>query len=88
MTYRDELCGATAIQCVDTLRTVPGDVELLLTIGHNPGLEDILQALTGATNDLPTAAIAHVRLAVLRWAGTRVDSAARLVQLWRPREAG
>jgi len=69
------------------LRAVPDDCSSVMIVGHNPGLEDLLAALIGRAEALPTAALAVVELDIPDWASLGVDaSAARLVDLWRPRD--
>ncbi len=43
------------------------DVDSVLLIGHNPGLEEWIAHLCGARVRLPTAAVAHLLLAVDAW---------------------
>ena len=58
----------------------------MLVVAHNPGLEELLDELTGEDETLPTAALAVVALPVERWQGLRADGQAQLMALWRPRE--
>ncbi|MGW2489973.1 SixA phosphatase family protein [Streptomyces sp. NPDC001606] len=72
--YDRRLYGAAVPDLLEVVREVPAEVETLLLIGHNPGLEDLVLALAGDGLDdtldrvrtkFPTAA-----LAVLAWRGT------------------
>ena len=79
------LAGPAAIAGV--LAEAGGGAERLLVVGHNPGLEELLAALTGRAEPLPTAALAEVRLELTAWSAlTAADTRGRLVNLWRPRE--
>jgi len=40
-----ELYGASAPELLDRLRQVPDDVESVMLVGHNPGLEDLVKGL-------------------------------------------
>ena len=84
--YLDELYGAGPLDHLQALGAVPDEPDPVLVIGHNPGLEDLLELLTEWMEHLPTAAIAHLRLPIERWRDLRGDTAAELVQVWRPRE--
>jgi phosphohistidine phosphatase len=53
-----ELYGASAGELLERLRAVPGDVESVLVIGHNPGLADLTFRLCGFDEKFPTAALA------------------------------
>jgi phosphohistidine phosphatase len=55
-------------------------------VGHNPGLEELLEALTGLHEHLPTATLARVDLSIRRWAEVRTAAPGQLVHLWRLKE--
>ncbi|MDL5200218.1 histidine phosphatase family protein [Streptomyces sp. ALI-76-A] len=68
------LYGAGVPELLDVLRAVPAEVDTLLLVGHNPGLEDLVLDLAGDGLDdtldevrrkFPTSAIA-----LLAWRGT------------------
>lgn len=44
------------------VRELPDDLETVVLVGHNPGLEDLLVDLTGQWTPMPTSAIAVVDL--------------------------
>ncbi len=61
---------------------LPDSVGAVILVGHNPGVEDLVNELTGAYVEMPTSAIA-----VLTWDGAWTDaSSARLVAAGRPPE--
>jgi len=60
--------------------------QLLLIVGHNPGLENLFQDLVGLYETIPTAAILHLRLKCDRWDEIVGDVDAKLVDIWRPKE--
>jgi phosphohistidine phosphatase len=65
-------------------RGFPDGAGCVMLVGHNPALESLLESLTGAREELPTCAVAEVRLEVERW--TDLDAGCgRLVHLWHPR---
>jgi len=72
--HDERLYGADAAELLDVVHEVPAEVETLLLVGHNPGLEELVLGLAGDGLDdalervhvkFPTAAIA-----VLTWRGT------------------
>lgn len=71
---------------VRALRALPDSYERVLVVAHNPGLEELLDELTGEDEVLPTAALAQVALPVARWSQLRANGTGELVNLWRPRE--
>jgi len=70
---------------LEALHGVPDQMERVMLVGHNPGLEELLEALTGEAQALPTAALAEIELSIEHW--QQVEAAeGRLVGLWLPRE--
>jgi phosphohistidine phosphatase len=67
------------------LRGVDRNAHTVLVVGHNPGLEELVQELTGEHHDLPTAALVHISLAIEGWSGIESASAASVVETWQPR---
>ena len=72
--YEPRLYAADVPELLDAVHQVPPEVETLLLIGHNPGLEDLVLDLAGDSLDdaldevrvkFPTSAIA-----VLAWHGS------------------
>jgi len=57
-----------------------------MVVGHNPGLEELLEQLTGVYEPLPTAALAQVDLPLESWRDLDEPVRATLVGVWRPRE--
>jgi len=57
--------------------------ERVLLVGHNPGIEALVHALSGDEEPMPTAALAHVRFPVARWADVAVAGPGELVRVWR-----
>lgn len=81
-----DLYLASAPDIIRVLGNVGGDASRLLVVGHNPGLEELVAALTGGFAALPTAAMAQVDLDVDVWPELTTGARGRLVNLWRPRE--
>lgn len=59
-------------------------VNCVLLVGHNPGLEELLTALTGEQSALPTAALAQVELPIDTWSEIGHGVRGSLKQLWKP----
>ena len=60
----------------------------VLVVGHNPGLEALIEALTGETMAMPTASLALIELSLKRWRELDMNSECKLVNVWRPRNLG
>ncbi|OYY73167.1 histidine phosphatase family protein [Sphingomonas sp. 28-63-12] len=86
---------ASAATLLDLVNTVPADVERLLLVGHNPGLEDLVLMLVpeGADPGLrdeveikfPTASLAELVFACDDWADLSAHRAT-LTRFIRPRD--
>jgi phosphohistidine phosphatase len=61
------------------------EVERLMVVGHNPSVEELVTVLTGASETMPTAAIAVVDFAGDSWRDAG-PGAGLLVTVWRPKE--
>jgi phosphohistidine phosphatase len=68
------------------LTTVRENAETVMIIGHNPGLEKLVEHLTGERQDLPTAALAQIGLPIDQWRDLNLSTRGTLVGLWRPEE--
>ena len=63
-----------------------GRAEVLLVVGHNPTVEDLVMTLCGQTEQMSTAALAQMRLDIAQWANLSAEVKGQLVSIWRPRE--
>lgn len=70
----------------EALAELPDSVTRAMVVGHNPGLEDLLEQLTGSGETLPTAALAHIALPIDGWTELSHRTPGRLLALWKPRE--
>lgn len=71
---------------LEALAAADDSYERLLIIGHNPGLEELIDVLTDEREALPTAAIAQVALPIQSWQELTDETPGKLVKLWRPKE--
>ncbi|MEE2640993.1 MAG: histidine phosphatase family protein [Planctomycetota bacterium] len=78
----DELYLASPQVCLKSLAEHCGEEATVLLIGHNPGMEGLVEMLTGEDEIMPTAAVA-----ILTFAGSWSRlTGSRLLQVLRPRE--
>jgi phosphohistidine phosphatase len=81
------LYGASPEDVLAVLKTVPdANARTVMIVGHNPGLEDLIEQLTGEPHDLPTAALVRLALPIEAWGELSATTRATLVDLWRPKE--
>lgn len=87
VSYLDAMYMAEPDIYLELLSLMPDDLERLLLIGHNPGLEGLLQILSGRVESLPTAAVAYLSLPIHSWKEIRAhENTGELVALWLPRD--
>lgn len=67
------------------VRAVPEEVQTLLVIGHNPGIAQWIARLTGEVVDVPTAAIACIKLWDTPWSSLAADGSGTLQSYWYPK---
>ena len=84
--FEASLYGAPAETYLHTLRALPADPPIVLVVGHNPGVEELLAELTGEDEHMNTGSIARVELDLARWSDLTAKTEGRLETLWRPRE--
>ncbi len=60
-------------------------VDSVLMIGHNPGMSDLLEMLTGKYDELPTAALARINLDIKKWRDLK-RGCGKLDWVLRPKE--
>ena len=71
---------------IDTLHDISDDYARVLIIGHNPGLEELVEILTGESHVMSTCSLAHVKLDVQNWLEIDYNTKGRLVGIWQPRD--
>lgn len=82
----DGLYHATPPECLAALAEIPDSAAIAMLVGHNPGLEELLEALTAHDERMPTACIARLQCPITHWHALELAATCRLVDLWRPRE--
>jgi phosphohistidine phosphatase len=71
---------------LEGLQALPDEIERVLVIGHNPGLEGLLQILSGQIVPLSTGAVAHLVLRISHWNELNLDSEGELVETFSPND--
>ena len=71
---------------IDALHDLSDDHVRVLIIGHNPGLEELVEMLTGEIHLMPTCSLAHVKFRVDRWSDLNNKIKGEVAEKWRPRD--
>jgi phosphohistidine phosphatase len=89
--FLNDLYAAEPEAYLDALARLGGEMACVMIIGHNPGLEELIQELSGEYQPLPTAGLAQINLPIQHW--SELDPSAqgeiaqgKLVNLWRPKD--
>ncbi|HST52524.1 MAG TPA: histidine phosphatase family protein [Pyrinomonadaceae bacterium] len=83
--FDERIYEAAPSRLVEVVSQVEEGAGEVLLVGHNPGLEGLLELLTGEPRHLPTAALVRVVLDVEKW--SRLREGAGHVELFvRPKE--
>ena len=84
-----QLYLATPQVYTSKLSDLSDEYQRVMVIGHNPGLELLINELTGCHKTMSTAALAQVCLSIDNWPQILClsdRSRGQLVQLWQPKE--
>lgn len=68
---------------IETFYSLPDQIDSVMIVAHNPGLEELLYVLTGESARMPTSALAQVSLPIDKWFELDDESGGRLINLWR-----
>ena len=65
---------------------VPDKVEILLIVGHNPGLEGLVMTLGDKITSLPTGSIAKMYLFIDKWSELTSETDGEINHVWIPED--
>jgi phosphohistidine phosphatase len=88
ITYVDSLYLGGTEAYLNALKVLSNDFKIVLVVGHNPDIEELVMILTGQAERIPTAALARIDLTIEDWSTLSTKSKGRLVRIWKPKELG
>jgi len=65
--FEDRIYEASPHALLQIASALDDDLETVLLVGHNPGIEDFVKLLTGVYEPMPTAALAVIELEIDYW---------------------
>lgn len=80
-----DLYAAAPEAYLEALETVGDKFQRVMVVGHNPGLEELVEALTGEYQPMPTAALAQVSLPIEGWSELNDEVEGKLSGFWSPK---
>lgn len=69
----------------EAISSLEADYGIVMVVGHNPGLEELLYDLTESNEWMPTACLAQVEFKIDSWQDIDLFPNGRLINLWVPR---
>jgi phosphohistidine phosphatase len=72
------------------LRELTDNYQRVLIVGHNPGVEELIELLTGEIHIVPTCTLAQIEFDIEKWSDMlrRLTDRGRLVEILKPDEPG
>ena len=80
------LYHAGTMDYVHVLNEVNDENEPGKGVGHNPGMEELMEDLAGSYERMVTAALAHVALPIERWGQLHESVQGTLLKIWHPKD--
>jgi phosphohistidine phosphatase len=85
----ESLYLATAGKLLSEAQThAPDSATRLLLVAHNPGMEDLVEILSGKRESFPTAGLAVFEVLIESWRKLELGVETKLVSIYRPKELG
>ncbi len=69
----------------EKIQDLPNKYEIVMVVGHNPTMEQLVANLTGQTVTMPTTALAHIALPIEHWKKLDIYTKGKLLNLWTPK---
>lgn len=85
ITFEEAIYDSSVADLRNLLKKQKRSVNSILLIGHNPGLEELLEELTGKYERLPTAALVRIDINSDDWSHIK-DGANKIAWIVRPRD--
>ncbi|HOF01751.1 MAG TPA: histidine phosphatase family protein [Spirochaetota bacterium] len=85
--FEDNIYEASISDIFDAISVVPKEVDSLLIIGHNPGMEDALEKITnipGIIDKFGTCSLAELEVDIQKW-GDLYKTSAKLTNFVSPK---
>jgi len=65
--FDERIYEASATRLIEVVTQIEKNVRSALIVGHNPGMEELLSALTAQTETMPTTALAKITFKTANW---------------------
>lgn len=83
--YEERIYEASPARLLEVISEQNDEIESLIIVGHNPGLEGLVRFTTGQIEPMPTAALAVIDFKINKW--SEINSANGVLRTFiRPKE--
>ncbi len=82
---REDIYEASGNNLKKCILQIDDRFKTVMLVGHNPGMEELIEMLTGAAEPFPTAALARIKLGINAWSQAK-ERCGTLEALFRPKE--
>lgn len=84
--FTEKLYMAECQTILNLLQTQSDKCKTILLIGHNPGMEALVQLFSKKIESLPTSAIAYFQADIKKWKDLTKDADLKLKKVWYPKK--
>jgi phosphohistidine phosphatase len=87
--YVSELLYETsAIDYINVISEVSNNINMVLLVGHNPILENLIELITNELIIMETCSLVHIILPITKWIEIKTNPKCKLIQLITIKELG
>lgn len=83
--FDERIYEASVTRLLEIISQIDDEANVAMLVGHNPGFEELQEALTGEAHSFPTAALACIEVNIEKWHKIRAG-VGRLEWLVKPKE--
>jgi phosphohistidine phosphatase len=83
--FDERIYEASVARLLEIISQIDDEANVAMLVGHNPGFEELSEALTGEAHTFPTAALACIEVNVEKWNKIKAG-VGRLEWLAKPKE--
>ncbi len=83
--YDERIYEASPARLFEIVSQIDEEAGMVMMVGHNPGFEELLEALTGDARSLSTAALACIELDIEKWSKVKAGEN-QLAWLVKPKD--
>ena len=84
--YTNKLYMAESGAILELIHGQPDSIKILMVIGHNPGMEALVQVLSRKVESLSTASVAYFQADIKSWKDLKQGTKLKLKKFWQTSE--